>query len=66
MEIKDIGQAFERLKAESFFVYKGLRFERTPAGFIHNGLLCRDLHDMDILVAHEEKALGESINRIKA
>lgn len=61
----DIDASFKRLKNEMFFVYKGLTFERTKAGFVHNSVLCRDFHDMDILVEQEERALTMSINRLK-
>jgi hypothetical protein len=53
----NIGKAFERLKKEMFVVYGGLRWERTSAGFVHNGILCRDTHEMDILIAQERTAL---------
>jgi hypothetical protein len=61
----DMGASFAKLLEETFLVYKGLRFERTSAGFVHNSILCRDFHDMDILVEQEEKSLDESINRLK-
>ena len=59
----DIGKALEKLIAESWIVYGGLRWERTAAGFVHNGILCRDHAEMDLLVLHEREALAKSINR---
>lgn len=59
----DIGASFEKLLQETFIVYRGLRFEKTQAGFIHNGIVCRSHEEMDILVEQEERALGNSITR---
>ena len=61
MNNHNIGKAFEKLKKETFFVYSGLRFEKTQAGYVHNGILCRDLHEVDLLVEHERHALKNSI-----
>lgn len=44
-----------------YIIYEGLRFEKTSAGFLHNGVLCRDIHEMDILVQHEKESLAKSI-----
>lgn len=62
MNNHNLNDSFEKLLADTFFIYSGLRFERTPAGFIHNGILCRDTHDMDILVEQERLSLGNSIS----
>ena len=61
----DIGKAFETLKNSMYFVYGGLRWERTPAGFVHNGFIARDTHEMDLLVLHERNCLAKSIKNIK-
>ena len=58
---QDMGQSFQKLLSESFFLYKGLRFEKTSAGYTHNGILCRDFHEMDLLVESERHHLGNSI-----
>lgn len=59
----DIGKSLERLKKEMFFVYRGLTFERTKAGFVHNGVLCRDHSEMDILVEQERHNLRNSLKK---
>lgn len=60
----DINKSFQKLLEDIFFVYKGLRFEKTQAGFVHNGQICRDFHEMDILVEQELHSLELSINRL--
>ena len=44
-----------------YVMHGGLRFEITSAGFVHKGILCRDTHEMDILVEQERHSLGNSI-----
>lgn len=61
MNNHDIGKAFEKILSEMYFVYKGLRFEKTNAGYVHNGIICRSVEDMDILVEQEKHSLGNSI-----
>lgn len=61
----DIGKSFNKLTSCMYYKYHGLLFERTAAGFVHNGIICRSHEEMDILVEQEEKSLGISINRIK-
>lgn len=61
MNNTDIGKAFEKLVGELYFVYGGLRWERTASGFVHNGYLARDTHEMDLLVEQERHSLGNSI-----
>lgn len=57
----DIGKSFEILCNSVFLMYGGLRWEKTSAGYVHNGVLARDFHEMDILVLHEREALKNSI-----
>lgn len=57
----DIGDSFQKLLGETFFMYGGLRWEKTSAGYIHNGILCRNQQEMDILVEQERHSLGNSI-----
>lgn len=59
---QDIGASFQKLLQETFFVYKGLRFEKTSAGYVHNGVLCRNHHEMDLLVEQEKQALVNSLD----
>ena len=61
MKNHNIGKAFEKLLLETFIVHKGLRFEKTDSGFIHNGIMCRTYEDMDLLVEHERQSLKNSI-----
>ena len=57
----DIGKAFEKFVSENWIIYGGLRWEKTPAGFVHNGFLARDHSEMDLLVNHERDALANTL-----
>lgn len=57
----NINDSFQKLLDSTFIIYKGLRFEKTSAGYLHNGALCRDHFEMDILVEQERHALENSI-----
>lgn len=61
MNKNDIGESFHKLIVEMYVMHGGLRFEITSAGFVHKGILCRDTHEMDILVEQERHSLGNSI-----
>lgn len=59
----NIGHSFQKLIDSTFIVYGGLRWEKTSAGFVHNGVLARDTHEMDLLVESEHHHLGNSIKK---
>lgn len=59
----NINDSFQKLIGEMYIIYRGLRFEKTSAGFIHNGVVCRDFPEMDILVHQHEEALKNSIKK---
>jgi hypothetical protein len=57
----NINDSFHKLLNSTFIIYKGLCFEKTSAGYLHYGVLCRDHLDMDILVEQERHSLENSI-----
>lgn len=63
MNSHNVNASFQKLIAELYFVYGGLRFEKTKAGYVHNGVICRTNEEMDILVHEHEEALKNSIRK---
>lgn len=61
MNNHNINDSFQKLLDSVFIIYGGLRWEKTSAGFVHNGYLARDHHEMDLLVEQHRHSLGNSL-----
>lgn len=61
----DIGQAFERMKGEWFYTYRGVTFEKVPAGWKSGTIICRNREEMDHFINERQAFLTNSLNRIK-
>lgn len=59
----DLGKAFERLKDEWFYTYRGVTFNKVDGGWERAGFVCRNREEMDSLIDQWEKQLADSINR---
>lgn len=61
----DIGRAFERLKGEFFYTYRGVTFQKVATGWKWGETVCRNREEMDSLIDQTEQMLNNSINRLK-
>lgn len=62
----NLNDSFQKLIGEMYFIYGGLRWEKTSAGFVHNGFLACDHNEMDLLVEQERHFLVNSIQSHKS
>lgn len=57
----DLGKAFERLKDEWFYTYRGVIFDKVDGGWRRGSAICRNREEMDSLIDQMEQQLANSI-----
>jgi len=59
----DLGRAFERLKGEWFYEYRGVNWEKVPTGWKWGNIICRNRKEMDDLIDQTHNILQNSIDK---
>lgn len=62
---KDLGEAFEKLKGQMFYTYRGVTYERVPEGWKHGHVTFTSLTDIDEHMDVMNRCLEKSLNRLK-
>lgn len=58
----NLNDSFQKLLGEMYFIYGGLRWQKTDAGYVHNGFVARNQQEMDLIIEHGRYALKNSLS----